>query len=63
MLRCCSAAGSYNGGKNRLPCTTCGTGYTTSAPGQTSVDACVMQPGELEDMEVQQGIPFHHPMC
>jgi hypothetical protein len=47
LLLCCSAAGSYNAGKNRDPCTTCGTGYTTNAPGQTSSTACVVQAGEL----------------
>uniref|UniRef100_A0A383VRV3 Tyrosine-protein kinase ephrin type A/B receptor-like domain-containing protein n=1 Tax=Tetradesmus obliquus TaxID=3088 RepID=A0A383VRV3_TETOB len=37
--------GTYNEGKNRLPCKQCGTGWTTVSTGRTSESQCVIQAG------------------
>ncbi|KAF8061892.1 Svep1 [Scenedesmus sp. PABB004] len=41
--------GTFNPGRNREPCQPCATGFTTLAPGATSSDACVVQPGWAVD--------------
>lgn len=37
--------GTFNPGKNRLPCESCPNGYTTLGEGKTSRADCVLQPG------------------
>lgn len=37
--------GTYNAGKNRLPCTACPAGMTTLAEGSLTIADCVIQPG------------------
>jgi hypothetical protein len=37
--------GTFNEGKNRLPCQHCPTGFTTEDTAKTSADACVVQAG------------------
>jgi hypothetical protein len=41
--------GFYNPGLNRLPCTTCPTGYTTLGTGASSIGDCVIRPGWFYD--------------
>uniref|UniRef100_A0A383V609 Tyrosine-protein kinase ephrin type A/B receptor-like domain-containing protein n=1 Tax=Tetradesmus obliquus TaxID=3088 RepID=A0A383V609_TETOB len=47
--------GTYNAGKNREACMSCGTGWTTVGDGKTSAAACVVQPGWR--MDTSNGIP------
>lgn len=53
-LPACSPVGTFNAGKNRNPCTSCATGFTTEAAGSKELADCVIQKGAAARQQQQQ---------